>query len=315
MEDYSPVIIPTLCRYEHFRKCIESLQKCTYAEKTDVIIGLDYPLKDGHWEGYRKIDAFLKGVCGFRNLIIFRREQNFGSHRNIVALQEYALSKYSSFIYMEDDIEVGPCFLDYIHKGLFKFADDESVYAICGYSPLHIAFDESETFYRQDLNFSAWGYGVSKKNYIKMKMTMSRWYSIGKLLNPLALYKVIHLSWGAFLFLMMHVMNPQLLTDYVLSNYLLLEAKDVVMPNISLVRNNGFDGSGEHCVSNASFAMTELDNRPKFEFIGNGQKKRKDVLIRLRLAKRREMGFSKMCSHIKSMIWVRFKRIWWMREK
>lgn len=31
---FTPVIIPTLNRYEHFRKCLESLEACTGAEKT-----------------------------------------------------------------------------------------------------------------------------------------------------------------------------------------------------------------------------------------------------------------------------------------
>ena len=32
---YAPVVIPTLCRYEHFKACLESLSLCTGAENTD----------------------------------------------------------------------------------------------------------------------------------------------------------------------------------------------------------------------------------------------------------------------------------------
>ena len=49
---FAPVIIPTLCRFEHFNRCIESLSKCTWAEYTEVYIGLDYPAKESHWGGY-----------------------------------------------------------------------------------------------------------------------------------------------------------------------------------------------------------------------------------------------------------------------
>lgn len=52
IENFSPVLICTLNRYVHFKRCIESLSACTYADKTDLFIGLDYPLKDEHWEGY-----------------------------------------------------------------------------------------------------------------------------------------------------------------------------------------------------------------------------------------------------------------------
>ena len=45
MEDrnYAPVIIPTLSRFEHFKRCWESLENCTGADKTEVFVALDYP--------------------------------------------------------------------------------------------------------------------------------------------------------------------------------------------------------------------------------------------------------------------------------
>ena len=58
---YAPVIIPTLCRYEHFVRCVESLKKNTWAKYTDIYIGLDYPKKDSHREGYLKIKEYLQG--------------------------------------------------------------------------------------------------------------------------------------------------------------------------------------------------------------------------------------------------------------
>ena len=33
---YAPIVIPTLNRYEHFKRCLESIERCTGAEYTDV---------------------------------------------------------------------------------------------------------------------------------------------------------------------------------------------------------------------------------------------------------------------------------------
>ena len=184
---------------------------------------------------------------------------------------------------------------------------------MCGYS-LDSRSPITSSFYRQNINFSAWGYGMITKTHQEFLKKMTRGYSIRKLLNPWALYKVIHLSWGSFLFLCMHALRPALLVDNVVSNYLLFEGKDVIMPKKSLVRNNGFDGSGEHCVSDSSLGMEELDNRLKFEFIGDGLDNRTEVIARLMQAKRRAMGFRKMCSHIKSMLCVRIHRLFSRRE-
>ncbi|MDD4097763.1 MAG: glycosyl transferase [Lentisphaeria bacterium] len=307
--EYSPVIIPTLCRYEHFRTCLESLRRCTHAEKTDIYIGLDYPAKESHWEGYRKIDDYLKTVSGFRKLVVFRREVNYGSGRNVDELRQVVLEHNESYIYMEDDIEVSPNFLDFIHKGLLKFQHDSSVLAVCGFS-YHNDFPCGESnYYRQRVGYSAWGVGMTRETHQQMISRMTRWYSIRKLLNPLSLWKVIHLSWGAFLFLMMHAINPKLRSDYVLSNYMLFEKMDTIMPAISLVRNNGFDGSGEHCTVVEEYRKSSIDPNDTFEFHGDGRDGYEAIYQRLRVEKRVLMGFGKMLGHIRSMFWVRICRV------
>ena len=130
----SPVFIPTLCRSEHFRKCVEALKRNSIAKQTDLIIGLDYPAKDSHQKGYEEIRLYLATLSGFRKVIVFEREENFGSARNIEDAIQKILENYDSFIYLEDDNEVSPNFLEYVNKGLVKFKDSPSVFAMGGYS-------------------------------------------------------------------------------------------------------------------------------------------------------------------------------------
>ncbi len=40
--DTVPIIIPTLCRYEHFVRCIESLKENKYAQYTDIYWHCEY---------------------------------------------------------------------------------------------------------------------------------------------------------------------------------------------------------------------------------------------------------------------------------
>ena len=62
IQKLSPVLIITLNRYEHFRSCVMSLSMCLNADKTDLYIALDFPIKEIHWEGYFKIENFIFGV-------------------------------------------------------------------------------------------------------------------------------------------------------------------------------------------------------------------------------------------------------------
>ena len=49
----APVIIGTLNRFEHFHDCLESLEKCTMADETDVYVALDYPPSEKYVEGWK----------------------------------------------------------------------------------------------------------------------------------------------------------------------------------------------------------------------------------------------------------------------
>ena len=105
---YAPVIIPTLNRYEHFCKCLESLEVCTGAEYTDVYIALDYPPSDKYVDGWKKVDAFLQEKeknNNFKSLIVYRRKENyfFSDKGNLKTAIEDLPRTVERFIYSEDD--------------------------------------------------------------------------------------------------------------------------------------------------------------------------------------------------------------------
>ena len=108
IRQFSPVLIPTLNRYTHFKKCIISLSKCKHADKTDLIISLDFPLKDIHWEGYNKIKEFLPKIRGFKSVYIIERKINFGPINNYFESRKEVLNSYDKIIFSEDDNTFSP---------------------------------------------------------------------------------------------------------------------------------------------------------------------------------------------------------------
>ena len=99
---YAPVIIPTLCRYKHFKECLESLSKCKWAEETEVFVGLDYPAKESHRPGYEKIKSYLKevGNMTFKKIHVFEREVNYGGGKNYSSIdfEEITTNNFSEEI-------------------------------------------------------------------------------------------------------------------------------------------------------------------------------------------------------------------------
>ena len=171
-ENLAPVTIPTLCRYEHFKRCIETLSRCTLAGKTEVYVALDYPAKESHWGGYNKIKDYLlshkEDNLGFKKLIVIQRSRNYGlgEEGNIMTLRKEIFSRYDRVITSEDDNEFSPNFLVYMNKGLEKFKDNPDIFAICGFYHGEDLGDYQHNYY-VDYGTCAWGIAYWKDKYEK----------------------------------------------------------------------------------------------------------------------------------------------------
>lgn len=78
---YAPVIIVTLDRVEHFKRCLESLEECTGAENTDVYVALDYPPSEKYIAGWEKNNVYISEKetnHHFKSFHVLRRERNYG---------------------------------------------------------------------------------------------------------------------------------------------------------------------------------------------------------------------------------------------
>ena len=286
---YAPVTIPTLYRFDHFVRCLESLRKNPWAKYTEVFIGLDFPAKDAHWDGYRKISAYLEQPFPeFRALHVFRREKNLGSSGNNRLLRQEVCKAFDRFIYLEDDLEVSPNFLEYMDKALSAYEDEPDVVAVTGYSyPLAWKAAEGCTAVKQNFNGSAWGRG----------MWLSKQEALLRYLRPNGLNKDFSRAFRSGCF---DKMIDFAIKDYVncceggwsgsraflnttsdlaLRIYLAVQDKTMIMPLLSKVRNHGYDGSGQYCqviegnsagdfcVDNYCFSSQPIDEGDSFSLI------------------------------------------------
>lgn len=128
---YAPILITTLNRYECFKKCIESLKKNSWADKTEIFISVDYPPSAKYYDGYNEIKEYLKTeIDGFKKVNIFFQEKNLGVIENCEWLRSLVCKSYDRYIFLEDDNELAPGFIEFCDKGLEIFEKDESVIAL-----------------------------------------------------------------------------------------------------------------------------------------------------------------------------------------
>lgn len=260
--DYAPVFIPTLCRFKHFKRCVDSLSRCAGAEFTTLIIGLDFPLNENHWDGYRRIKEYINTIEGFKDVIVFERSENYGALKNIQDAQRLIFDKYETCIYSEDDNEFSPNFLEFVNKGLIKYKDDPRVIAVCGYVyPYDWTTKEGDAFW--GLGFSAWGVGEWKEKRLNVlensnsiiDETLSSWRKTWrvfrtspKCINSMITMRTKGVVWG----------------DVLITVCCILNNKGSIYPVMSKVRNWGDDGSGLHCKKDDNSSKQDIDVNEHF---------------------------------------------------
>ena len=252
--NYYPVIIPTLNRYEHFKECVESLAACTHAEKTELVIGLDYPPSEKYAEGWNKIKSFLPTIKGFSKITVFEHDHNLGSFGNSSFLIKYISQKYDAWIETEDDNIFSPCFLDYMNKCLEKYKDNTSILAICGYmNPIAWKNSDAATVVRlQDM--MAWGLGRWRRTFDELDLNMPEHYMKYVCSHRKILRKMRNNLRDLYQLIFWTKSKPSLDTkcDFTVTCYCIINNRYVISPKLSLVRNLGYDGTGVNCAALAN---------------------------------------------------------------
>lgn len=257
---YSPIFIPTLCRFEHFKQCIESLAQCVGANETEVYVALDYPAKEEHRDGYEKIKDYLEtaGDMTFKKLHVHKRDHNYGLgvHGNSTTMRNYITERYDRFIVSEDDNVFSPNYLIYMNTCFEKYKDDPDVIAVCGYSyPVDWDVSEGATVLRQQFNVSAWGVGFWTDKYRKFYQDLKGGIlktSFGDVLKKQAYKKMIDACLIEYVHNACNVQSKMNGLFYAVSviamrEYLVVADKYAITPVVSKVRNLGFDGTGVYC--------------------------------------------------------------------
>ncbi len=251
----APIIIPTLNRYEHLYRLLVSLEKCSMSDTLDVYIGLDYPPSVIYEDSYNRIKCVLqKFSSSFASFNVIERTENLGYWGNLNDLIDNVLEKYDRFIYADDDLEFSPNFLEYINKSLDKYADDENVIAIAGYSyPLKWNVSKSATLFKENYSCPMWGTAFWKHKFLQVREYMFSGNLINNahtLFEERLLTSMLDVSRYEFMNLCFSPNADSLVykvSDVSLRIYTILEDKMIVSPVLSKVRNWGFDGSGEYC--------------------------------------------------------------------
>lgn len=285
-KQYAPIYIPTLCRDRHFILGVESLKKNGWAKYTDVYISLDYPAKESHWEGYKKICDYLDhgDFSAFANFHVIKRGKNIGSLANIDSTRDLLMEKYDRWIMAEDDIEFAPVFLEFMNKCLDYYENDPDVFAVNGYAyPITYCHSEGSNVIKQYATVSEWGIGYWKKKYLKVLHKIEKGFLRDSFRRADRLGILERMVTGRRYDYINYALSGNddplytHMADVSMGIYCNLTNKCVISPIISKTRNHGFDGTGLYCgkIENATgkhsmdldYKSQEIDESETIEII------------------------------------------------
>lgn len=277
---YAPVIILTLNRYEHLKRCISSLQKNGWAKYTPLYISVDFPPASKYEEGYQKICEYLKsGIDGFASVTIFYQRNNLGAYKNELFLIDEVRKQYDRYIFTEDDNEFSPNFIEFIDKGLVLFQEDEDVIAVCAAGSA--APETKQDNVALSVNFAAYGYGSWIKKEDKYRKAICRKYFVEIAHNNSKMFKLAKVSPELLFALQSAILRKERLyqlengeiplIDMTMKIYMVLERKYAVASLWRKARNWGYDGSGENCDGENSAYLknirVDIDTRDSFDYV------------------------------------------------
>lgn len=273
----APIVIPTLNRMEHLKRCITSLQANSWAERTPLIISVDYPPAEKYVDGYQKICEYLKeGITGFLHVEVIYHAINLGAYGNLEFLRKYIREKYDRYIFTEDDNEFSPNFIEYMNKGLEIFKDDQDIVAICSSGVEEKKTEKYNVVLSQ--NFAAYGYGTwtDKEDVYYKKIDRAYIKNIAR--NTKTMLRLASAQPRFIFALQSAIFKKEKLyqlpndivpiIDQTIIMYMISEQKYVLAPCDNKVRNWGYDGSGENCHKDNTYDATKIiiDQKKMFDY-------------------------------------------------
>lgn len=311
---YAPICIPTLNRFEHLKKCVESLAKCPEAKDTELYIALDYPFTNKYLEGYLKVKEYVKKIEGFKNVVIFRREHNYGPGLNLRTAKMEIFQKYDRVITTEDDNVFSSSFLRYMNMALERYKDVKSVVGVSGYLPPIYTADilgANDCFFYN--GFFAYGFGSWRDDSSRMELVSTdRKKNIRLFKDIKSALRIFFDKDYIFSMYLTMLLYGESCGDIVYSANMILNKQNVLCPPKSLVRNIGLDGSGLHSGSvDPNGLMTQeivdYDFSPNFpESTTMNQK------LAQRIDGRRKLSWKgKMVVLLRYVLWLCYHLVLW----
>jgi GNT-I family len=240
----SPVAIFAYNRPIHLKKLIESLNRNNLFSKSKVYVFVDGPKSEIDKNLILEIKIVLSEHLSNREIEIKFRNKNIGLANSVISGVSEILKKHSSVIVIEDDLEVSTNFLQYMNRALQSFFQRKDIFSISAYNfnfnYKNILANDFYLSYRS----SSWGWATWADRWGKVDWEFKNFNRVKYSKSARCLFE----RGGEDLYQMMLDQQSGKIDSWSIRfDFAMFENNATCLyPKVSLVKNNGFDGSGTH---------------------------------------------------------------------
>lgn len=161
---HNPIPIAIFCfnRLDHLVRTIDSLRENNLAQYSPIFIFSDAARNEVERESVDAVRSYIHTIEGFGSINIVHREFNYGLAKSIISGVTAVLRTFDSVIVLEDDMVSSPHFLTYMNEALGKYAQDDRVVCIHGYT-YPCDTELPETFFLKGAD--CWGWGTWRRGW------------------------------------------------------------------------------------------------------------------------------------------------------
>ncbi len=243
-------------RAEHARRMLRSLLQNPLAARSPISIYCDGPRGDQEAEAVARARAVVRELAPLHARVI-ERERNLGLARSVIAGVSEVVGEHGAAIVIEDDLELSPVALDYFNAALERYRDEERVMHVAGYMYPVTAVLPEAFFYREA---TCYGWATWARAWRQFEPDGRK---ILQAVRERGARREFDAGDSIDFFRMLENQVAGRADSWAIRWYgtLWMRGGLALHPGRSLVRNTGFDGSGENSGSSDAWQV-ELSTDP-----------------------------------------------------
>ncbi len=246
MNTYAPIAVFVYNRPEKTRAMIGSLASCKLARESELIVFSDGAKNEeaaGLVNETREYIDTLSSQGYFKEVSVYKSDKNKGLAASVISGITDVLNRYGRVITVEDDLLFSEGFLEYMNKCLDCYENDDRIWSISGYTPqLHRGSYDKDVYlsYRA----SSWGWGTWKSKWDMVDWEVGDYGSFK--FDPIGNMRFCR--GGNDLPSMLRAQMKGNINSWAVRWCYAQSRRNMytVYPVLSLVSNNGLDGTGTH---------------------------------------------------------------------